>query len=343
MSTLRKAFWLAAAFAVLEATLATVTFVVRPGPMTILAGQVAVDIGAALLGITLYTHGERSPIVILVLLSVAALGPIGIAGSLTLVACAQLFSGRAKPFADWYETLFQTVDADEPHDLFRLIAVRNAGPAALSTVAPFLDVLALGTTEQKQSLLTLVSDHFRPEFAPALLRALNDVEPAIRVQAATATARIENAFLERSLALMAQKNQRPDDRMVIRKIAEHNETYARTGLLDAGRAASARASALELYRMLLRDTPDDAAVARSVAQLLLELGRPEESVAILMPFAYRGALSAEAVATYAEGLFLTRQYVALRELCARHGPVVVGEGEGEVRCQAVGLWTSATA
>src|SRR3546814_7054739 len=62
---------------------------------------------------------------------------------------------------------------------------------------------ALPIFEQKRAVLMLLARRFRPEFAPALKLALQDANPAIRVQAATATAEIESGFTDRTIVLEA--------------------------------------------------------------------------------------------------------------------------------------------
>ena len=59
----------------------------------------------------------------------------------------------------------------------------------------FRDILALGSFEDKQAALAILTRRFTPPLAPALRLALNDPDAAIRVQAATAAARIEDLFL----------------------------------------------------------------------------------------------------------------------------------------------------
>ena len=83
-----------------------------------------------------------------------------------------VFARRSTPFERWYASLFPKMAASPTRALYERIALRGAGPAARSTVAPFADVIALGTVQEKQSVVTMVADEFRPAFAPALRSAL---------------------------------------------------------------------------------------------------------------------------------------------------------------------------
>ena len=64
-----------------------------------------------------------------------------------------------------------------------------------SGLASFRDILAFGSFQDKQAALAIITRRFTPPLAPALRMALNDPDAAIRVQAATAAARIEDLFL----------------------------------------------------------------------------------------------------------------------------------------------------
>ena len=71
----------------------------------------------------------------------------------------------------------------------RELSGRSAG------LASFRDILAFGSFQDKQAALAIITRRFTPPLAPALRLALNDPDAAIRVQAATAAARIEDLFL----------------------------------------------------------------------------------------------------------------------------------------------------
>ena len=130
----------------------------------------------------------------LYVVSLVALGPIGVVGCAVMELVRWISSRSSISFEEWYERLFPRALADRAQALYELIEWRGAKPSRESTVAPFCEVLDQGSVVQKQSVVTLIADHFKPEFSPALQQALNDPEPAIRVQAATAAARIENHF-----------------------------------------------------------------------------------------------------------------------------------------------------
>src|SRR5882762_530040 len=278
--------WMTAAI-VLAAELRMAQLAVSGGddriPVLVVIHVVLVGVSGAI-AIWLYRRGEHSPIFLLFVVSVTALGPIGAGGSMIAALLHSFFVRRAIPFERWYASLFPRAEQDQVRALYEMIALRGAGPGARSTAAPFRDILALGTVKQKQSVINLITDYFTPAFALALRRALNDAEPAIRVQAASAAARIENQFLVRSMA-----------------IAE-------------ARANATRQQALELYEVVLSRGVQDPSIVESSARLLIELGRADEAVIRLEAWIAKPRSTA-LLARYVEGLFALRRYEQMRKVC----------------------------
>ena len=262
----------------------------------------------------LYRRGEHSPIFLLFVVSVIALGPIGAAGSTIAALLHSVFVRRAIPFERWYASLFPGAEHDQVRALYATIALRGAGPGARSTAAPFTDILALGTVKQKQTVITLITDNFIPAFSIALRRALNDAEPAIRVQAASAAARIENQFLVRSMAIAESRAAPRDEPERLLNLARLYDEYVQTGLMDETRANATRQQALELYEVVLSRGVQDPSIVESLARLLIELGRADEAVIRLEAWIAK-ARSTGLLARYIEGLFALRRYDQMRKVC----------------------------
>jgi polysaccharide biosynthesis protein PelE len=282
-------------------------------------------------------NGTPSTFVVLYLVSVAALGPAGVIGCAWLKLVSRIPVRSAESPGAWYESMLPQVRFDPARRLVERIAWRGPTSTGDSTVASFADVLELGTVEQKRAVVTRVADHFRPEFAETLRRALNDPEPAIRVQAATAAARVENGFLERSVQLEAARTARPEDSDLLRQIASHHESYARSGLLDADRAANERRSALALHRMLLETSGPDPDLIAAAARLHLELEEPAAAMGVLTPLLDLHPLPDAAVAPLAQALYLTGRFGSLRDL-GEQLLARLGLGEDESVRDALRLW-----
>ncbi|MFQ5738757.1 MAG: tetratricopeptide repeat protein [Acidobacteriota bacterium] len=212
------------------------------------------------------------------LLGVSTLGtgPLGCAGTLCSMALNRWFQRTSSSFEDWYNSLFPEQQSLLAREVFERIQVAQADPIG-QTSAPFADILSYGSLSQKQTVIWLISKHFSPVLAPALLQALKDTDSAVRVQAATAMARIENEFSRRTMELTQAADKDPDNPRLLRRLARHYDDYAFTGLLDNVREMDNRGKALEAYMDVLEKVPDDFSARLAVGRLLLREGRYREA------------------------------------------------------------------
>lgn len=307
LATLGAEAWLAAAFLRGSEPLGT-----------LLLAHLAVAAALTAVAALLYRFGGRSPCFLLLVVATAGLGPLGALGSAVTAALRRAFSRRATPFAAWHAALFPTPEASPVQALYERLVLRGAGPAERSTVAPFQEVLALGTVAQKHRVVTMISDHFRLPFVPSLQSALNNPEPAIRVQAATASARIEGGFLKRSMALQERLAAAPGDPEVLLALARHHDDYAGTGLLDPARERGEMRRALELYERVGRLGPVDREVSEATGRLLLRLGEPARALPHLEEGAGGPDAPPSALALHLECLYRLGRLPALRALARRH-------------------------
>jgi polysaccharide biosynthesis protein PelE len=290
-------------------------------------------------GLVLLRRGTLSASMALYVLSVVVLGPIGVFGCALMGLVCWLSSRSATSFEEWYERLFPRVLSDRTQVLYELIEERGAKPSRESTVAPFCEVLDQGSVAQKQSVVALIADHFRPEFAQALQRALNDPEPVIRVQAATAAARIEHTFHQQAVVLQEDSAKKPDNLSIALRIALHHEAYARTGLLDAERAASERKVALDINMRLLQSSPQNAELTAAAARLLLELERPQEAIRLLAPWLRAKPIPHALVSPIADALYSLKRLRLLRRISTRLLANLTTSIADEPLRAALSLWT----
>lgn len=286
----------------------------------LLALHGAIAAGTAITAFGLRRHAGREPVLLVFVISLAFLGPIGVAGACLSALMRRAFAWRARPFAEWYASLFPEEPQDRVRALHDRVVQRGHGPRARVTVAPFGDVMALGTLQEKQAAIGLIAARFEPSFAPALRAALNDAEAAIRVQAASAVARIEHRFLQQSMAIGERLAAHSDDPDILIEAARHHEAMASAGLLDEERARQAAEEAVQMYRRLL-SLPEpgpwmEDAVA-GAARMLLLLGEAEKAARLLAPAAARADAPATLVGLHLEALFRLHRFVDLREFCLR--------------------------
>lgn len=268
----------------------------------------------------------------------AFLGPSGPLCAGLSVGAHAVFRRYATGFHDWYLSLFPESQSDPAQELYELIVTgrERAGAAAVDS---FTDVMTVGSPQQKQAVIALVSRHFRPSFTPALKLGLADSDPSVRVQAATATARVEHEFNERWLKLERAADSAPDSAAARHALARHLDDYAFCGLLDANREQELRRKALDYYRAALAAAPADEALRNDLGRLLLRVGLVAEAAETLAPAAGR-THDRRLLAWYAESLFRLGRFEELRALCRTRADdfadsAAIFDALGDV----VALWT----
>ncbi|HYH38324.1 MAG TPA: hypothetical protein VD860_08905 [Azospirillum sp.] len=249
------------------------------------------------------------------------LGPMGPAATLGCALLFAVFSRYAMGFQDWYLSLFPESQVEPAQELYELI-VSGREQAHLAAAESFTDVMAVGTPQQKQAVIALVARHFRPAFTPALKQGLSDADPSVRVQAATATARVEHEFNERWQSLDKAVAGNPQDVATRVALARHLDDYAFCGLLDANREAEVRQKALDGYRACVAMAPDDDEIRHDFGRLLLRLDLVEEAADTLESLV-ASASDRRLLVWYAESLFRLGRFADLRALCARR-PEILG-------------------
>ena len=260
----------------------------------------------------------------LLLVTMVPLGPVGAACTVATAALLALFSRYATGFQDWYLSLFPDSETGPARELYELI-VTGRENAHLAAGDSFTDVMWIGSPQQKQAVIALVARHFRPAFTPALKAGLADADPSVRVQAATATARVEHEFNERWLALDHEARDRAEDPDALSALARHLDDYAFCGLLDANREAEIREKALEGYRRSLDLAPEDDTIRLDLGRLLLRCGLAAEAAARLEPLVDRTP-DRRILYWYAESLFRLGRFAELRALTGRR-PDLLGDEE----------------
>ncbi len=267
------------------------------------------------------------------------LGPIGATGTLLTLGLYVLYARSSTSFREWYEALFPEEDSKFSAYLAEQIASGQGEAAVRTGVASFLDVLSFGTLQQKQTVITLIADHFQPSFAPGLRRALNDPNNALRVQAAAAIAQIENNFLARSLELSAVARESPGDPIALKALARHYDDYAYTGILDGKREQDSWEKALEVYRQYLKLQPGDFEARRSIGRIQFRMGKFSEAAAWLEESLREGIFSPQLLMWYLECLFRLGRFEELRRLARSHSGNLEASGELPIQAvKAVALW-----
>jgi polysaccharide biosynthesis protein PelE len=248
---------------------------------------------------------------LLLWMTTAACGPLGGAGVCMAMALERVHARHATSLDEWHASLFPPTGIDEQAELWRRIGQRAHDQPAAADITPFLDVLTFGSVPQRQAVIAIIAQQFDPAFAPALRAALRDEHNVIRVQAATAIARLEQQFFERTVELETRIAGSPEDADAVLALASHYDDQAFAGLFDPSRELQCRVKAADLYAQRLELRPDDQATEFRMARLLLRRGL----VADAEPRFRRLATAAYPAATLwlMECLFALGRYDQLRQ------------------------------
>ena len=275
---------------------------------------------------------------LLLILATCFLGPIGSVGTLVAGVTARLYARSATPFEEWYASLFPDVERAP-----RLPQAAVSGDSERGSVAPFGDILSFGQLSQKQELLTLIASDFRPEFAHVLHMALNDANNAVRVQAATAIARIEEEFLQRRMRMSAAVRESPLDPSRVWSLATLLDEYASAGIMDRERAAAARDEAVGAYVDYLQLGGNDAA-QQAIGRLRLRAGDYAGAARWLEQRGDAGSARPESRLVYMEALFELGRFDELRDYAATHAQdLLLSDGLPLEARETAKLWAVAGA
>jgi tetratricopeptide (TPR) repeat protein len=264
-------------------------------------------------------NGGHSRYLVLLFVTTFFLGIFGPLGTMLAMLLHVQFRRNATPFEEWYASLFPDHFDAPSEKLYEMLTRGLADSAKQENVTSFTDVLQYGSIEQKRAVISLLTRDFKPEFAPALQSALSDSNPAVRVQAATAAASIENAFLERAMELEQAAKASPGDTEALLAVARHFDNYAFSGILDGDRQAENRRRAEETYKAALELDPRLADAMLGVGRLMVRIGRLEEAARWFESAFARGVLRPSELAWYMEAVFRLGDFDRLRYAVAGFG------------------------
>ena len=267
------------------------------------------------------------------------LGPAGPVAAMILLALIAGFNRTARPFDEWYRSLFPDDEENVSERLYHRLITGREDALVEGSVTSLTDVLATGNTRAKQAVVALLARRFRADFAPALRMALNDREASIRVQAATAAATIDERYHARRLALEAASEMPGAGPEAVLELARHLDEYGFSGVLDADRQRLVMTDALAAYRKA-RESIDTASsdIDISIGRLLLRLDRLEEAERFLAS-ADRSAGDTRPALWRAECLYRLRRFSELRECMddERLSELALDETQSEIG-PVINLW-----
>ena len=269
----------------------------------------------------------------------ATTGVFGTVGALIGFIGSGIFSGRAKHFNDWYESIFPTDSLSEPQETYdRILEGFDENPHAYS-VSPFLDVMHLGSENQKRRALAKMTSRFNTSFAPAFRAALRDPSNTIRVQAATAIAKIEKEFTYKLERIEIARAQDPKNALLTLALAKFYDDYAFTGVLDGERERNNRDRAISTYKSYLQQDPNSEETWIAIGRLMFRNQQWSEAAEWFRNAIDRGWRLKTMLMWYFECLFRLGQYRDLRRALLEHGRGIVSQDDLPAHMRdAVSLW-----
>lgn len=225
----------------------------------------------------------KLPLLFLILTAVMGIFGAGICVVITLLYA--LYSRHSTSFADWYATLFPE-DAGADHNmLYERLMLGWDDFSEKNHPIPYMDIITLGTDHQKATALNKITRHFSPELAPVLVKALDDKSNAIRVQAASVLAKLEQGFSQTALGLEKKIAKHSGGVKLIKlvlQLAQHYDTYAHAGfIIDKDREYLLRNKAIQIYERYLELNPQHKEVYFYLGRLYLKNRNIEEAYALL--------------------------------------------------------------
>jgi tetratricopeptide (TPR) repeat protein len=270
--------------------------------------------------------------------STLTMGPIGPAGTLLFLLLHVYYRRSSLTFQEWYDSLFPQEETSFTLRIHEEIELAGKEIAQAEPPVPFVEFMRAGSSKQKQTVIALVAKNFKPVFAKTLLLALRDKSNAIRVQAATTMARIENQFLEETLRLKEALEANPEDEGLLLQLARHYDDYAFTGLLDSSREQKNREQAKLLYQQYLQKNPDDQRIQIAFGRILVREGKCEEARTWLTECLGRGKASPELILWLAESEFHLKDWSGLRRRLRDHSKLLLEADLPDQILDTLKLW-----
>ncbi|MDP3532481.1 MAG: hypothetical protein Q8S31_04250 [Alphaproteobacteria bacterium] len=303
--------------AIIESVLFTLLVKDVIGILLTLLGHVLL-VGALFLWVIRRYHKHSGlRIALLLTLSTCFLGPFGAVGTFISVIMFVVFQKSSQSFMEWYKSIFPdtiTVSFDELH--LNLKSGRER-PDEAATVSSFIDIISKGNTKQKQAAIQIITHNFHPSFAIALKIALKDMDPVVRVQAASAVTAIERKYVNK-LHELEEHYLKNKNFLSTAQLADQFDEYGNLGLMDKERERETKNKSLMYFLEAYKIKNNDRHVLLAIGRLLLKQGKTLEAYEWFKKILEDGLYSTEILAWTIECLFKLKMYDALRDFIQTH-------------------------
>jgi len=266
-------------------------------------------------------------------------GIFGSAGALFGYIAFVILSQKRQPFKEWYESIFPTDNPTEPQKIYDDILEGIDENPRHYGVMPFIDVMRLGSEDQKRRALAKMTSRFHPRLSPAFKVALKDPSNTIRVQAATAVAKIEKDFMYKLERIELARVKEPKNPYLTMALAKFFDDYAFTGILDPELEKNNRERAVSTYKSFLQQDPNSVEAWVAIGRLLYRNKQWEEAADWFRHAIDRGWKVKNMILWHFECLFRLGKFRELRRSIGEHGRGVIDQEElpRDIR-DAVNFW-----
>ncbi len=239
------------------------------------------------------------------------LGPIGMIGGMIMLPLLALYESAGTTVKELLAAIFPNIQIEPRKKLYDRIVFGQEEFGEVEANISFQDIMLYGTNEQKEKTIEKMLRFFRPEFAPILIKALNNPINAIRVQAAASIASLDLQYevkQEKYLEECKQSKSSPDSLFAL---ANHSFEWSRSGLVDPEQKQKLEKTAIHAFEQYLRLRPNDNRASLSLARLYNASGEIEKGYSL---FEKQSSQPPEAVFEFMETLFQQRDCSKIRAL-----------------------------
>ena len=207
-----------------------------------------------------------------------------------------------------------------------ILELKEEGIIAAKNIVALQDVMTFGSLSEKRAAISLMANHYIPEFAKVLRVAVIDKENSVRVHAATVITDIDQTYLAK---IMALENKLFGAEMILKdeldisiKLLQAYYDYAKSEICSKATQQVYYEKALKLYdkRVAKKEVKQSEALTTLVCEISISLhqwGRAEiESNYYLTHYAHE--VSPRFFLLLCELYFYQHQYDKITALCQQY-------------------------
>jgi hypothetical protein len=239
-------------------------------------------------------------------------GPVGALGSIIMVVSNLIYRADALTFREWFGFIYPRPVSSLGEALYDGIALHSDEHARRYDVVPFMDIMRLGTAEQKREAINQMVLHFHPRFASVFQMALKDPVLSVRTLAATSMARLEKHLQSQDRKLKMTLDSGEQSPELLLAAAQFYDDYAFSGILDNERKQRYVKLAYDFYQRYLRRRSGDSRASVWIGRLLIRSGQNERAADWFKQIIDEGRSDAHILGWYAEVLYNIGDYDMLR-------------------------------